>query len=237
MKYKKPILLLGIATTLILIAVKLDYHQVNNSLTTEDVEFINMILGDMKEKPGPEIRGYKEEIHVIAEVQRAVLRCMPGNIGIPFNTPREPKDGYVAKSGLCYDRSRVIEKILRHLNFQTRHIAIYSTEKTHSSFLSLITPGVSSHAVTEVLTTKGWLVVDSNDPWVSLDTQENPVPMEQIQSDAGRSTISWFQPFPSGIYKKPFTFVYGLYSRHGRFYPPYDFIPDMNYKELMQNFR
>lgn len=234
-KNKKLISLLVIVTTMILLTMILTYHQVDNSLTREDVEFIEIILRDMRVAPTLKPRSYEKETQTIVEVQSAVLRCVPGNIGIPYNARREPKDVYFAKSGLCYDRSRVMEKILRYLSFRTRHISIYSTEQTHSAFLSLITPGVSSHAVTEVLTSKGWLVVDSNDSWVSLDKQGNPVPIEQIQSDVGPCNISWSKPFPSGIYKKPFTFVYGLYSRHGRFYPPYNFIPDINYKELMQN--
>jgi hypothetical protein len=222
-------------TTLILLTIILSYHQVDNSLTKEDIEFTDKILQEMKVTPISNLRSYEKENKFIIEVQNAVLRLAPDNLGIPYNAQREPRDVYFAKSGLCYDRSRVIEKILRYSGFQTRHIAIYSTEQTHSSFQSLITPGISSHAVTEVLTKKGWLVVDSNDFWVSLDGQGNPVSIEQIQSDVGHRNISWAKLFPSGIYKKSFTFVYGLYSRHGRFYPPYNFIPDVNYKELIQN--
>jgi hypothetical protein len=36
------------------------------------------------------------------------------------------------------------------------------------------------------------------------------------------------------IYGAPFTYVYGL-SRHGRFYPPYNAVPDVNWGELAQN--
>ena len=37
------------------------------------------------------------------------------------------------------------------------------------------------------------------------------------------------------IYSAPFTWVYGFYSRHGRFYPPYNAVPDVNWGELAQN--
>jgi len=219
------------------IAILLIYHQVDVSLTTVDVAFIEKFLRDSNTSPRQRSHVYKEEIQLILDSQRAVLGGAPGTHGIPYDAPREPKDVYLAKSGLCYDKSRVIEKILRFYGFETRHIAIYSTERTKSAFLSLITPGVSSHSVTEVLTSKGWLVVDSNDPWISLDHEGDPVSMDRMQSDVIARKILWSRPFPTGIYEKPFTFVYGLYSRHGRFYPPYDCIPDMNYKELMQNFR
>lgn len=220
---------------MILLPSILIYNQVDNSITTEDIEYIRLFLRDTNVITGSESRSYEEEIDIITMVQSAVLSIASGNIGIPYGAQREPKNVYSAKSGLCYDRSRVIEKILRYLHFQTRHISIYSTEKTHGSLLSLITPGVSSHAVTEVLTSKGWVVVDSNDSWISLDGQRNPISIKRIQSDVDSGSISWSKPIPNGIYKKPFTFVYGLYSRHGRFYPPYNFIPDINYKELMPN--
>jgi len=220
---------------MILLPFILIYNQVDNSLTIEDMEYIKLILQDTNVTTVSKRRSYEKEIDIITMVQSAVLRIAPGNIGIPYGAQREPKDVYSAKSGLCYDRSRVIEKILRYLSFQTRHISIYSTEKTHGSFLSLITPGVSSHAVTEVLTSEGWVVVDSNDSWISLDGQRNPISIKQIQSDVDPGSISWSQPIPNGIYKKPFAFVYGLYSRHGQFYPPYNFIPDINYRELVQN--
>jgi len=222
-------------TTIFTIILTLNYLQVDNSITEEDKIYIGKILKDKKVTPPSKPISYEEEITLIINIQNSVLEVAHDNIGIPYNSPREPKDLYISKSGLCYDRSRSIEKISRYFGFQTRHISIYSTENTHSPFQSLITPKTSSHAVTEVLTLKGWIVVDSNVFWISLDGQGNPVSIEQIQSHNNNRIISWAKPLPNDIYKKPFTFIYGLYSRHGRFYHPYNFVPDMNYKELMQN--
>ena len=42
--------------------------------------------------------------------------------------------------------------------------------------------------------------------------------------------------FPSIIYGEDFFAIYGLYSRHGMYYPPYNFIPDINYSEFLDNF-
>jgi transglutaminase-like putative cysteine protease len=93
-----------------------------------------------------------------------VLEVTYKNQAIPHGAPREPKNVYLAKSGFCYDRSRVIEKVLRNAGLKTRHISIYSTKKTKLKTKSLIMPGVESHALTEVFTQKGWMVVDPNDP-------------------------------------------------------------------------
>ena len=111
-----------------------------------------------------------------------------------------------------------------------------SKEHTGSSTKAIITPGVSSHAVTEVLTSKGWLIVDSNAQWVSTDSEGHPISIEKIRYAVEYSVpIRWGTEPPSTIYIKPFTFLYGLYSRHGYFYPPYNVILDVNYGEFLQN--
>jgi hypothetical protein len=170
-----------------------------------------------------------------------VLSKAAHNSALPIATKREPKDLLTAKAGLCCDRSRAIEKILRYVGFETDlkpGISPFTQQKKTGSFLkSLTTPGVASHPVTEVLTQKGWLVVDSNYRWVSLDSNNKPVTISQIQLiAAGSNNISWNQEPPNKKYIHPFTYIYGLYSRHGKFFPPYNFIPDVNYQELAQNF-
>ena len=70
--------------------------------------------------------------------------------------------------------------------------------------------GHGSHAVSDVLTVDGWVRVDSNEAWVSVDG-----------------------PPPSPIYDG--VTIVGLYSQHGRFYPPFTPIPDVNWRELHRN--
>ena len=232
---KKRLIVLTFGITAIFLTTILAYHEVDNSLTEEDKQYITKYLEETNILPLLKERTFKDELDFIVQSQNAVLKVAPANEGIPFNTKREPKELYLSKTGLCYDRSRVIEKILRYSGFRTRHISIYSIKQTHSSLKSLLTSRISSHAVTEVLTLRGWLVVDSNSHWVSINGQGNPVSIEQISSDGHTGIISWNMQPPSKIYEEPFVFVYGLYSRHGRFYPPYNFLPDVNYKELIQN--
>jgi hypothetical protein len=62
------------------------------------------------------------------------------------------------------------------------------------------------------------------------------VSIQDIQNSVeNAAAITWKQAPPVDIYTEPFTFVYGLYSRHGKFYPPYNFIPDVHYGEFIQN--
>jgi len=239
---KKSIPLLATGVAFILLALTVNYHAVDNSLSAEDKQYIPKYLQGIA--PLPDQPSYREELAFIRSVQRSVLAIAPLDEGIPFGQPREPMDLYIEKKGLCFDRSRVLEKIFRYSGFKTRHVSIYSTQDTRSALKSLLTPQVMSHATTEVLTKKGWLVVEAYlTPWASIDKNHDPVSLREIQSlangEKGRTdTIAWdTKPHPAilKILESPFIAVYGLYSRHGYFYPPYNVIPDINYAELMQN--
>jgi len=215
----------------------LSYNAVDNSLSQIDKQYIAKYLVEVRSLP--EKPTYEDEVNFIMSVQHSVLSVAPRNEGIPFGQKREPKELYEAKTGLCFDRSRVIEKILRYSGFDARHVFMLSKEKTGSALRAIMTVGVPTHAVTEVLTKNGWLVVDSNAYWVSTDAEGRPASMEKIQYDVEHSVpIRWGEEPPLIVYEKyakPFTFVYGLYSRHGYFYPPYNVVPDVNYGELLQN--
>ncbi len=216
------------------LAMVLFYHAVDNSLSDDDRKYIPLYL----DRVIPLRAGYlyKDELNYIVSVQRSVLDVASKNEGILHYKKREPKEVYNVKKGLCYDRSRVIEKILRYAGFRTRHVSMY-TEQAGFSLKSIVTPGIPSHAVTEVLTKKGWLVVDSNAPWVSLDKDLHPISIDSIKEMIKKSSlIDWAVEPPTDMYLNPFVFVYGLYSRHGKFYPPYSPVPDIHYAEFLQNF-
>lgn len=232
---KKVLFLFGII--LLLIFCLLYYSQVDSSLTEEDKQYIPKYLDGVEALP--ENASYEDEIRFITEVQRIVRRKVARRSrGIPISQKREPKELFISRSGLCYDRSRVIEKILRFNGFTTRHVSIFYHDGSNSGVnsLSVIFTGKSSHAISEVLTKNGWLVVDSNNLWISISNNNVPVSIENIQSaNRSRVAINWRKKPPFGSYQKPFVIVYGLYSRHGRFYPPYNSIPDIDYSEFIQN--
>lgn len=227
-------LLIGVVMLSIAVLIVLGLHAVDNRTSDEDLRFVRRFVPGIE--PLPEDRTFADEMALIMAVQHAVLARAPGDDGIPFDRPREPKDLYQAGSGLCYDRSRTIEKALRYARLRTRHVAFFAIGQDGSALRALLTSSVPSHAVTEVRTRRGWLVVDSNDPWVSIDAEGKPRSMRDIRSAAeGQSRIHWQRPPPADIYNEPLVFVYGLYSRHGRFYPPFGPIPDIHYGELLGN--
>ena len=221
--------------TLAILGGFLWYNRVDNTLTDEDLSYIPSYTSNIS-AASPE-SPFDEQVQFIRHVQDSVLSIAPVNSGLPRRGEREPKDLYLARTGLCFDRSRVIEKILTKYGFRTRHVFVFSV-KNNNALWAFFTPGVPSHAVTEVQTERGWLVVDSNDRWVSLDGSRNPRGMLELQKAMqGDAMIDW-AVVPPPIYSDiaPTVFVYGLYSRHGEFYPPYYLFPDLNYGELIENF-
>ena len=210
-------------------------HDVPTRVTAADTAAANALLGDEIAAPAaPE--SFAEEIALIGAVQDRVLAAAPENEGIPEGQPRELADLMRFGKGLCFDRSRAIETILRSLGFETRHAAIYSTAATGSALKSIATPRTPSHAVTEVKTRGGWLLVDSNQRWIGLTADGRAIDLGELRRQADRRWHPLVRtPLPPIYADGRFTFVYGLYSRHGRFYPPYNIVPDVNWAELAQN--
>ena len=229
----KKIFALIIALFIFILAI-FDYHSVDKSITIDDKKYIPKFLINLP-KTSKEL-SYKDELDFISSIQQSTFNIAPNVGSIPPNQEREPKQVYLAKVAGCPDRSRLIEKILIYSGFKTRHISIYSKEKIHSSIIALLTPQVGSHAVVEVLTKKGWLVVDTNYPWIAIDNNNNPISIKQIRHSLDHAqVIDWKVAPPHGIYRNSFVYLYGVYSRHGKFYPPYNIIPDINYGEFIQN--
>src|SRR5680860_1366733 len=153
----------------------------------------------------------------------------------PFDRPRELRDLYQARSGLCFDRSRAIEKILSSLGFEVRHAAVYST-KDASRLRAFLTPRTPSHALTEVKTARGWLVIDSNRRWIGLTRDGTPVDLDALrETKAQQAWDSRLKEPMSTILSGPFSYLFGLYSRHGRFYAPYTPIPDADWRQVLYN--
>ncbi len=208
---------------------------VDNSITPEDRCYIKKILdevGGLKQLPiNP---GYEDELKFIEAVQHAVLTYVPyerKKRPLPYGKPREPRDIYEfkGKRGQCCDRSRLLEKIFRLNNFGTRHIFLY-----YGGALKGLFKNKNNHALSEVETKKGWLVVDSNTRWLSLDIDKRSIPIKNIRSE---NIIHWKEcmPMRSDIKEqceKSFNFLYGLYCRSGKQYPPFWLCPKNSNKEI-----
>ena len=130
----------------------------------------------------------------------------------------------------CFDRSRITEQSLQYYGFKVRHIFLLNQE---SNFLDILKPGIPSHATTEVLTSKGWLGVDSNQPFILLSKNQMPYTYEKAISSGLIKNYSDLD-----FYKYPnFQFI-GLYSRKGNFFLTiFPFMPEINYFDFLSNIK
>jgi hypothetical protein len=208
------------------------YNEVSTNPTKADVAAVRSLLGPHARVDASAT--FEDQLRTIKLVQGRVLKAAPRNDGIPVRHTRELGDVLKAKYGLCYDRSRAIESALRVLGMRVRHIAVYSTAQ-HPAVESLLTPGTESHALTEVSTRRGWMLIDSNSSWISLRGDRRPLSIKQLQSVAPAARAEGDGTPPPPVFRHPFTWVYGLYSRHGDFYPPYTPVPDVNWSEFAAN--
>lgn len=218
------------------------HYNVDKTLTDEDRHYIRLLLPGLVEGSAAN-QSYEYQVALVARAQKALLTHSPVVLqrGIPEGQLREPKQFYLSRRGLCYDRSRVLEKIFTYVGLQSRHVSMFAREEGVNPLITVLFHHVSSHAVSEVRTAKGWMLVDSIAPWLGLDESNNPVSVrEMVNRHDEHLTLHWLQPVRAeddAFYSKPCLYVYGLYSRHGRFYPPYtSYIPDYRVQGLFYNF-
>lgn len=196
---------------------------------TESDEAIFKTVLALQKPHGP--MNYEQELNFIRRIQSLVLKEAPGNVGIPEYSTREPEDLFKARSGLCYDRSRTLDKLLLWAGFESRHVYIlYAKHPKNGVNLSfwdaLFTMGTHSHAVTEVKTSRGWMVVDSNSPWISEAADGEPVNADYIHAQAYR-----FVSLPE-YFNRPYWAIRGMYSRRGQFYRPHIPFPQLNWPDF-----
>lgn len=242
-RWSRPRRLLAIGlVALAALGVAFAHNQVSSAVTEEDAVYVARILQETGhgavEKGGAASLPFEQQIAIVAAVQDAVLKMAPKDDEIPFDRAREPRDLYELRQGSCFDRSRVIEKALNHAGLRTRHVAVYSTAQTGSALKSLATPQVDSHAVTEVETARGWMVVDPNARWMGLTATGRPFTLAALKADPRLADAPMHAAAKAPInkiFRSDFTYVIGLFSRHGRFYPPYTPIPDVNWREMLYN--
>ena len=208
-------------------------HNVPKKVTQSDKEFLAKIFS--LEIADAQEMSFEEQISFIDKAVDNLHYNMQLGVPISFNKNREPQNLFENKGGLCYDFSRSLEKLFLAAGFKTRHVAVY-VDQGGSLPASLQTNSLS-HSLTEVKTAKGWMIVDSNYSFYALDENGNVYSYEALS--ALEDMPNWNKELPEHydtFYNNNISSVYGLYSRHGKFYKPYTPIPDYNLRELLYNF-
>ena len=213
-------------------------HNVSGKITPEDRVALKKILGDLDFERKDD---FENEIRFIRNIQDAVLDISPTLLKIPLRQTREPRDLLKSGHGQCSDRGRTIEKALRYHGFDVRFVSVFSRDKTFTPPETMaIDSGrdLRSHALIEVKTSKGWMFVDTNERWIALDADSNPVSLETWKNIKDKDSFKWSSENVGEIYwliRRNFTIVYGLYTRHGLFYPPFTpYIPDINMQTMIK---
>ncbi len=200
--------------------------KVPKAIASDDYKIKKLLNVD---KECSNLNTYKKEIICIENLQKAQLNLIKGT---------ECRGKYInlgsievinENSACCYDRSRITEQTLQIYGFKVRHIHLSETKK--KGYFNLLVPRSKSHAATEVLTSKGWLGVDSNEQFLLLDKDNFPITYEKAIASGEIKFYSEFE-----LYKKPLTYVIGLYSRNGTFFEPYlPYLPEINFKDFFSN--
>jgi hypothetical protein len=200
---------------------------VDNNITDEDIIAIESLTVDTQCKKS---KGKLEsEIKCLQSIQISVHSIGETRCAISSDVI-EPAEIIKRNYGCCFDRARFIEKTARYYGYETRHLFLIQP-KYNISVSNMLPLGQSSHATSEILTSQGWLGVDSNEPFILLDGQNNP--------STYRNAIDNITRFPSMqpkiFYSNNIDIIYGLYSRHGNFHGLNLPGPEYVFSELLWN--
>ena len=170
---------------------------------------------------------FAQEILAIKTLQQRTFTIASKGSAIPDYEEREPADLVRLRKGLCFDRSRTIDKALNYIGLPSRHVYLLYRHGDRCFWSSLFFFSNTSHAVTEVKTSQGWLLVDSNTDWIAL-TRDGQV----VNADDVWRRVTEFDTIPSYL-NRPSWAIRGMYSRKGQLYPPYIFFPDLNWSDFI----
>ncbi len=215
------------------------HWQVPTEISIEDSNAIDSLLSINHIPLVSKLSAAEDEFRFISKVQHAVLKRVSNGPGILKGQGREPATLWKIQEGLCYDRSRFIEKTLEHSGFKVRHVFLIKNRNLGQLWPFTLFRSQGTHAVTEVQTKAGWLVVGSNTPWLSLDANGKVWSGKEIEGLESMDKVKWhpeLSTHPDVFFQSRFKVIYGLYSRHGEFYPPYDRIPDVYWPDFIKNF-
>ncbi|PHI20718.1 hypothetical protein CEQ90_06610 [Lewinellaceae bacterium SD302] len=216
------------------------FHQVSKTITEPDRRYLKLFLKSaalpLEASPALDTASFSENIQLIRDVQQTLLARNPPGSPIPQGQSRRPEDLYkFAGGGHCFDRAFTLAMLYRQLGMQTRHVALYYDDPARNDFGELLTRGTRSHAAIEVRTQRGWMIVDSNESFIGLNSDGLPLSYTGLSEADSSRWLTPISPELAWTVSGRATVVYGLYSRHGKAFPPYNFMPDLNWRELLHN--
>ena len=200
--------------------------KVSKSLNSDDIEITNLL--NVRNQCS-NINSYSDEIECINSIQKSQLKliedtnCRKGFINLGSKKVLE------GNTACCFDRARITEQALLFYDFKIRHVFLIQTSKL--GYFSLLIRNLPNHAVTEVLTSKGWLGVDSVESFILIDENKRPY---SYSEGITNNLIS--KKTDNAFYQKPLIYIIGIYSRNGKFFKPYiPFLPEIEFVDFFKN--
>jgi len=197
---------------------------VPTEVTIEDKRALPVILkGAYNNGSKATSMSFNEQIQTIKDIF-SVIRQYGSSTPFRHYPPgktREPSDFLNAPSLVCHTITRSLEKALVHRGFEIRHIFVLETKG--EGIWSVFKSNIESHAIVEVKTERGWLALDPHFNQIYFSGQVT----------YGVDQIDQLHLPKHPIFKKRHLIVYGLYSRHGKQYPPFIRIPDINWVDFL----
>lgn len=181
-------------------------------------------------------QSFDKELECIKKVQ-----IYYHNRGQNFNCSKSEKGrtidwAFNNKSGCCFDIARLIASTLEHFEFEIRHTSLHQMKFPFPVNYLLPT---KSHAVVEVRTSKGWVLIGSTSTFIGIDKSGKLYTAKSLRPEIMNNRMDQFDGFrPENYFNGNYSVAYGLYSRHGLLYEPYvKYFPDIDWKQFSYNFK
>lgn len=213
----------------------LKFNEVSKKLTKDDIFYIELLLDDFGINKNTDIKklNFDEKIYFIKSIQKKIIGPKYINKPIAQYKEREPKDYYNFRPSSCFDNSRIMQKILNYFKIDTIQVAIYVKKSTYAWFQIFLKPKLASHSVTIAIIDNKNILIDSTENFISIKNNNNIIHIKDLDE---YYNSNWKFEKAHPLFSNKFIYVYGLYSRHGKFYKPYFYFPDINFSEFKFNF-
>lgn len=160
---------------------------------------------------------------IVQRVHASVQHLDP----LPNERTREPIDVLRANTGVCFDRSRVIEKAARLAGFEARRVFL-----VYGGWPRLPFPGGPTHTLVEVRVRQGWVFLGTLTPVSGFAGDGRVWAVKDLRADVAKGGGALKKNAWIEVMSTDFLPVYGLYSRHGGHFPPYTPVPDYSPRQV-----
>lgn len=226
-------------------------------VTKEDKQYIDLFLKEwnISSSPAEVHKDFESEYAFISRVQDSIVGKICHSY-VSIEGIGTVKEYYKIRQGFCYDRAVMLEKFFLYYGFDIRHVYVYyNSDNSVPDRSDFFGKGLRSHAIVEVKTKKGWMTVGTNCNWLGVLKGGEVLSVYGLRRKLADGSLDLLKennkgiPFFEGLKNKDrFRIVYGIYSRHGKFFQskPVESllnsvgihcrIPDYNLRMLLYNF-